>query len=159
MTSPAAFTATSAFRATGQGAGCPRAVVSRSQPYQALTDAYKASPGSASGSARSLPTEEHRSEQQHPSNAPRYILELEPAGGDRWAPVPPAVRLRRLLKAAARAYGLRVVQAVQTSAPDPRSNRRAPAIEPETHAAAGDLGAGAGEGSGAARRAAREAAG
>ena len=38
--------------------------------------------------------------------SPRFIVELEPLSGA-WSRVPPEVRLRRLLRGALRAYGLR----------------------------------------------------
>lgn len=39
---------------------------------------------------------------------PRLTLEIEPVGDASWAAVPVEVRLRRLLRAAVRSYGLRV---------------------------------------------------
>lgn len=43
-------------------------------------------------------------------NESRYILVLEPIGGRQWRTVPPAIRLRRALKALARSFGFRVVE-------------------------------------------------
>lgn len=37
-----------------------------------------------------------------------YVLELTPVGDRAWLAVPVEVRLRRLLRAAARSYGMRV---------------------------------------------------
>lgn len=39
----------------------------------------------------------------------RYLLELVPVGGERWADVPPVCRLRRALKGLSRGYGLKAV--------------------------------------------------
>ena len=49
----------------------------------------------------------------------RFHLELEPDGGEAWAPVAPLDRLRRLVKASARSYGLRCVAVRQAGAPAP----------------------------------------
>lgn len=38
---------------------------------------------------------------------PRFVIEFEPVGGAAWRDVPAAIRLRRLLKASTRSYGLR----------------------------------------------------
>jgi len=49
----------------------------------------------------------------------RFHLELEPDGGEAWAPVAPLDRLRRLVKASARSYGLRCVAVRPVGAPAP----------------------------------------
>jgi hypothetical protein len=41
--------------------------------------------------------------------AERIVLTLAPEGGKRWAGTDPSARLRRLLKAALRSFGFRVV--------------------------------------------------
>lgn len=56
---------------------------------------------------------------------PRYVLVLAPITGSRWAAVPPAVRLRRLLKAAARSFGLRVVEVRREDSESERNGGRA----------------------------------
>lgn len=55
--------------------------------------------------------------------AERYLVELAPIGGARWAGVPPARRLARLLKSAARAFGLRCVAVTPAPAADPETER------------------------------------
>lgn len=52
----------------------------------------------------------------------RIVLELEPVGGS-WSDVPVDVRVRRLLRAAVRSYGLRV-KVIRRVEPKVRKGRR-----------------------------------
>ena len=51
---------------------------------------------------------------------PRYTLIFEPMAQTPWQ-TPPICRLKKLLKAAGRAYGLRCVSAVEQPAPEQRN--------------------------------------
>lgn len=44
-----------------------------------------------------------------------YVVTLTPETGQRWRGVPPLIRLRRLAKAASRAYGMRIVSITEAS--------------------------------------------